>query len=114
MYLSAICKMRMCWPTGDGGGGGGDGCVEVHKKIEWFMRNGREQMNKEVVTIWCEQTNLLFTWTYWYRIPGSVEEFVGLQTEIRSLDPLLLTHKYWPIEGDVEKYETARKWVIIE
>jgi len=43
--------MRMCWPTGDGGGGGGDGGVEVHKKIERFMRNGREQMNKEVVTI---------------------------------------------------------------
>ena len=66
------------------------------------MSNDPEQMKEKDVIIWFEQTILLFSSMDWYRTPGALKVFDGLQSVIRSIGTLppplntkILTNLRW-------------------
>jgi len=75
-------------------------------------------MKKIDMIIWFEPTILLFSSMDWYRIPGTLEwvcRSAVRNSKHRNTPPRQSpVQKYWPIEGDVEMYETESMRVIIE
>ena len=104
--------MNMSWPTGRMGGGGGLSYIEKERGI--FICNGPEQMKKKFVIIWSQQTILLFRCMDWYRTRGPWKSLLVCSQQFEAWTHPPPKRKYWPIEDNVEKYETARNWVIIE